>query len=170
MIAFKPYSLAPVEQRPLGIPLQVPWIMAKIEESDYAKYNANGFCLMSDVEYDEFLISIQPEVDAWQAVRTQLSVEQTLQAAINFGTQCLREFSAQNVLMGITQSGMTGTILTILTGVMQALLAGSLYEAIARIKAVDPANYDGVYLNPTRCLEFVNKIEAYLGIPLSESL
>lgn len=170
MIAFKVFQLCPVEQRPLGIPLSYPWIQQSCSESEAPAMTRKGWTVMSEDDYLAYVASEADRITEYEAVKTQLAVEQSLQAAMNFGTQCLREFSAQNVLLGITQSGMTGTILTILTGVMQALLAGSLYEAMARVRAVDPADYDGTYLNATRCLTFINKIETYLGLPLSESL
>ncbi len=170
MIAFKPFYAAPVEQRPAGVPLDAPWMVTHIAVMDALQYQKQGFVVLTQEEYDQHVANMADRMAEWESIRTQLQVEQTLQAAMNFGTQCLREFSAQNVLMGITQAGMTGAVLTILTGVMQALLAGSLYEAMDRIREIDPANYDGAYLNATRCLAFVNKIEAYLGLPLSESL
>lgn len=170
MIAFKAFQLCPVDQRPAGIPLAYPWIQEICTEEQASGYIRKGWTVLSDEDYQTYVDSLVDVIAVYESVKTQLAVEQSLQAAMNFGSQCLREFSAQNVLLGITQSGMTGTVLTILTGVMQALLAGSLYEAMARVRAVSPADYDGTYLNATRCLAFINKIEAYLGLTLSTSL
>lgn len=140
------------------------------DESQAPGLRAKGWQVLSDADYENRLSEMTGEFDEYLANKTQLSVEASIASAMAFGSQLLREFSAQNVLLGITQAGMTGSVLSILTGVMQALLAGSLYEAIERVKAVDPADYDGTYLSAVRCLTFVNKIEGYLGLPLSTEL
>lgn len=170
MIAYRPFSLCPPWQRPLGVPLGYPWVQQDCTEEEAPAMRRKGWTVVSEEDYAAYVDLMAADIDQWNSVKNQLAVEKSINDAMAFGAQCLREFSAQNVLLGITQAGMTGTVLTILTGVMQALLAGSLYEAIARVKAVDPADYDGTYLNATRCLTFVNKIETYLGVPLSETL
>lgn len=159
MIAFKTFAVLG-ETPPDGVSSYYPAQEVVVDGISAIQMLNAGYAVMTEEDYQKYKKSVNP----------QAYVEEALQSAMDFGTQCLREFSAENVLLGITQAGMTGTILTILTNVMQALLAGSLYEAIARIRAVDPADYDGTYLNATRCLAFINKIEAYLGLPLSESL
>lgn len=97
-------------------------------------------------------------------------IEQIVSAASQFGQSLVITFAAENVLLGITQEGKTGEVLNKLASVMPPLQAGSLYEAIARIRAIPPTEYDSKYITSARLLDFVNKIEAYLGLPISESL
>jgi hypothetical protein len=169
VIAFKPYQLCPVEQRPAGIPLAYPWIQQACLEEEAGTYQRKGWTVVTDEEYADYVSGMADILTAYNSAKVQLSVEKAITDAMSFGTQCLREFSAENVLLGITAAGMTGTVLTVLQGVMQALLAGSLYEALSRIKSISSADYDGTFLNATRVLKFINKIEAYLGIPLTET-
>lgn len=97
-------------------------------------------------------------------------IQKVIADAINFGNQLISEFAAQNVLMGITQEGMTGTVRKNMSEVVNALSTGSLYDAIAEAKAIPSDKKDSKYITDARLLEFVNKIEAYLNIPLSNSL
>lgn len=170
MIAFKVFMLCPEAQRPLGIPLAYPWIQEDCSDSQVANYQRAGWTVVTPDEYTDYVTSLTSVLADYNTNKIQYLYQQVLSNAEAFGAKCIREFAAENIVMGITQAGMSGVVLTILTGVMQALLAGSLYEAMSRIRAVDPINYDGTFLTASRCLQFVNKIEVYLGIPLSSSL
>jgi len=94
-------------------------------------------------------------------------VQQAIEAAMLFGVTLVKEYSAENVLLGITQEGKTGEVLTKLAGVQLAIQAGSLYEVIVRIRAIPTDQYDTKYITAPRLLVFINKIEQYLGLPLS---
>lgn len=103
--------------------------------------------------------------------RIQLEqIKKNVSEAMSFGDLLIQEFAAENVLLGITQAGMTGTVLVKLSGVLEAVSAGSLYEAISRIKTVPQSDYDSTFITAARLLAFVNKIEDYLGVPRSQSL
>ncbi len=97
-------------------------------------------------------------------------VSSVIKNAIQFGNQLLINYAAENVLLGITTEGKTGQVLTKLASVQLALQAGSLYEAITRIRATPTSEYDEKYVTANRLLAFVNKIETYRGLPLSETL
>lgn len=107
---------------------------------------------------------------AAQLADAKAAVHGAVSRAIGFGQAVLTDFATDNVLLGITQDGKTGEVLTKMAGVMQALQSGSLYEAIARAKAIPEEDKDVKYITDARLLEFVNKIEAHLGIPASEEL
>lgn len=169
-IAFKPYSDAPESQRPLGIPLQCPWMCCSITEEQIPHYVSNKFIIMTEEEYEEYNTNIAPSIDAWQTARTQLGIEAVVSAATSFGQSIMISFAAENVLLGITQEGKTGEVLGKLSGVQLAVNAGSLYEAISRIRAINPADYDAKYITAARLLAFINKIETYLGLPISTEL
>lgn len=91
-------------------------------------------------------------------------------SAMSFGSALVEDFAAENVLLGITADGMTGAVLDNMASVMNALKSGSLYEAIVRIKAMPAESKDAKYITDSRLLEAVNKLEAFLGLPLSSSL
>lgn len=98
------------------------------------------------------------------------NVQGVISAAAQFGMTLMFAFSAENVLLGITMENKTGEVLTKLMPIIPCLQAGSLHEAITRAKAIDPAVYDLKYVTAARLLSFVNKIEVYLDLPLSETL
>lgn len=93
-----------------------------------------------------------------------------IQNAIRFGQSIIIEFAAENVAMGITQDGMTKTVRENTVEIVNALLTGSLYDAATAIKTLDASKKDPKYITDARLLKFLNKIESYLGIPLSTAL
>jgi hypothetical protein len=159
MIAFKTYADVG-ETPPDGLSEYYPAIEQEVTAEEAVTMIDAGYVVKTNEDYLLYRKSIDP----------QFYVQEAIQDAINFGLICIKEFSAQNVLLGITQSGMTGVVLTHLHNVMQALMAGSLYEALSRVRAINPADYDGVFLSETRILVFINKIEKYLGLPISTSI
>lgn len=112
--------------------------------------------------------TLAAEVDAQDA---DAAVRGALKSAMALGNQIIEDFAAENITMGITADGMTGTVLTVMAPVMDALRTGSLHEAIARAKAIDPADKDAKYVTDARLLAAVNRMEEHLGItPLSTTL
>jgi hypothetical protein len=111
------------------------------------------------------------EKAAVDAAASQAYVESVINASMTFGAKVMREFSAQNVLLGITQAEMTGLVRERMAHVISALQTGSLYDAIAQAKAIPSEDKDATFITNARLLTFVNKVETYLGIsPLSTSL
>lgn len=94
-------------------------------------------------------------------------IQSVLRDAMNFGNQLIAEFAAENVLMGITQDGMTGVVRKNMSEVISALSTGSLYDAIQEAKVIPADKKDNKYITNARLTIFVNKIEAYLQIPLT---
>lgn len=161
MVAFKTFSECPEEQRPEGVNLAWPWQEQYcLSETETLPLIEQGFTVLTMEQYAQYKKTVNPKV----------LVEGSIEAAIAFGQQLLKEFAAENVLLGITTSGLTGPVLVKLTGVMLALNGGSLYEAINRIKAIPSSDYDATFLTEPRIIGFLNKVEAYLGIPLTTSL
>jgi len=95
----------------------------------------------------------------------------------------INEFAAQNISMGITQTGKTGDVLGLfekqytISGVNKPVSlkasfdTGSLYVARQIIQHVrdNPTEFDGLspFINDSRLLSMKNSIETFLGIPLS---
>ena len=90
--------------------------------------------------------------------------------ARTFGQKIINEFAAENVLLGITQAGKTGFVRKACREITDALITGSLYDAILEVKALPEDVKDPVFLSNTRLLSLVNKVEDYLKIPRSVSL
>ena len=98
---------------------------------------------------------------------SQAYIETVITAAIKFGTSLMTKYAAENVLLGITQAGMTRTISGRISGILAALQTGSLYDAIAEAKAIPAENKDATFITNARLLVFINRVESYLGITLS---
>jgi hypothetical protein len=109
-------------------------------------------------------------ITAHTTTDSQAAVEQVILNAILFGQQLVTTFAAENVLMGITQAGMTRTVRLITHEVVASLGTGSLYDALQCIRDIDPADYDATFITEARLLAFLNKIEVYLGITPSTEL
>jgi hypothetical protein len=127
--------------------------------------------LVAEVVEGVATLSEDEEVKAALAMSDAVQAsENAVAAGMMFGAQLIREFAGENVRLGITADEMTGTVLDNMAPVMIALQSGSLFEAIARAKAIPEESKDEKYITDARLLAFVNKIETRLGIPLSESL
>lgn len=87
-----------------------------------------------------------------------------------FGQGLIDKFAAENIAMGITQSGLTGHVRRTMIDVVSALFTGSLYDAIAEARAIPDNAKDSTFITNARLLEFINAIEDFLGAPRSEGL
>ena len=101
---------------------------------------------------------------------SQAYIEGVINAAIKFGAGLMTKYAAENVLLGITQAGMTATVRTRMAVVIAALQTGSLYDVIAEAKAIPAEDKDATFITDARLLAFINKVETYLGIALSTSI
>lgn len=90
--------------------------------------------------------------------------------AISFGSQLMEDFVIENIVMGITQDNMSESVLDAMAGVESALRTGTLHVAIKRLKEIAPEQKDAKYITDARLLDAVNKLEEYLGMPLSADL
>lgn len=67
MKAFKTYEDCPESNRPSGIPLDCPWQVQDCSEDMVEILESNGFTVVSDVDYETYLLGIKPDMDAWEA-------------------------------------------------------------------------------------------------------
>lgn len=105
-----------------------------------------------------------------KTIPIQEKIKASVKSAKDFANQLIIDFATENIMLGITQDGKTGIVLQKLTSVLFAMITGSLYEAITRVKEIPESDYDDKYITAARLLIFVNKIEAYLNVPLSTEL
>ena len=170
MIAFRTFQQAPSSEVPIGIPLDYPWNMRVCDEQEAASLGKQGWIVLSQDQYDAHVLSLEERYNAWEASKQAIAIEAAIADAMAFGQNILITFRAENVAMGVLQDNMTGWLLTKLSSVMDAVLTGSLSEAILRLKAIPVAEYDGKYMTVPRMIQFINKIEAYLGLPFTTEL
>jgi hypothetical protein len=97
-------------------------------------------------------------------------VKTIIDEAIKFGNELIIEFAAENVVLGITQAGMTTAVRSAAAQVINALQTGSLYDAIQECRAIPSESKDSIFVTDARLLQFINKIESKLGITLSTEL
>ena len=100
----------------------------------------------------------------------QLQVEDAIREAISFGQDLIITFAAENVLLGVTQAGKTQDVRSATADAVSALATGSLYDAIAAVRAIPVEDKDATFITDARMLGFINKIETYLNLPLSTTL
>lgn len=98
------------------------------------------------------------------------SIKNIISSAVAFGMDLMIEFASENVMLGITQAGMTNAVRQRTAQIVNCLMTGSLYDAIVQARAIPAEDKDPTFLTDARLLAFVNKIETYLGIPLSVAL
>lgn len=98
------------------------------------------------------------------------SVEFAIYNARIFGSNLIEKFSAENVMLGITQLGKTADVRKALADVISCLDTGSLYDAMDQVRAIPDASKDAVFITNARMLGFINCIEDYLSLPRSSQL
>jgi hypothetical protein len=107
--------------------------------------------------------------DITAEVQAQAVAKRVLEA-IQEGNKLIHEFATENVMLGITQDNMTAQVLDNMGPVLIALQTGSLYPAMDRIRAIPAESKDAKYITDARLLNYLNKIQQYLGLELSEEL
>lgn len=136
----------------------------------------SGFNIEDGVVTVELNVAVtQVLIDQIEAIvppnATNMSmIQKIVSEAILEGQRLIMEFAAENVAMGITQDGMTSVVRKNLEQVTLALMTGSLYDAITEIRLIPNDQKDLKYITDARLLQFINKIETYLKIPLSSTL
>jgi hypothetical protein len=134
-----------------------------------------GWTHVTEEQYNSYVEGHSAAIQAWADWSAGRSVmvsvrDNILTPAMVFGNELIKEFASENIAMGITQDGLTSWVRDIAADIMGAVSTGSLYDAMVHIKHIDPSEYDTKYITAARLLSYLNKIEAYLNLPLSESL
>lgn len=121
-------------------------------------------------EYWESIESDSAEATAYAQKAQMAAVKKQVENIAAFSQDLLNQFAAENIAMGITADNKTEEVLDVMLPVMSALQGGAPTIAIKRAKAISEASYDAKYVTAARLLAYVNKIEAFLGLPQSNSL
>lgn len=115
--------------------------------------------------------------DYWESLTAQseaqptqeeiaISVQGIIADAMDFGKQLMVEFSAENVLLGITQAGKTKEVLVFLAEIKNAMDTGSLYTAMNEIDGLISNGLPqdlAPFITEQRLLGFKTKIQGYLS-------
>lgn len=110
-----------------------------------------------------------PVVTVWEQ-----GARNTIRNAIEKGQQLVEDFATESIVLGINQANMSGPVRRAMQDVVNSLLTGALYDSVSSIKTVrddiqgNTALTD-VFLSDTRLLKYLNELEAFLGLPLTES-
>lgn len=131
-----------------------------------------GWIVVDDEEYAAYVAGHEDAINAWDTWRSanagMLFVRDTiLSPAMQFGQNLIKEFASENIALGITQAGMTGAVRAVTADITSALNTGSLYDAIQAARSIPEESKDLTFVTDSRLLIFINKIETYLGMPLS---
>jgi len=147
-----------------GVPLGV------VPENTVATIFKNDsiYCFSSIAQF-ELKRAIAFPADTLARAKQELIVK--IKASRSFGQELIDDFTAENTLLGIAKAkpATAAALITATDPVMKALSSGSLHIAISAIKALPQNAFDGLYLTAERALIFRRKIEAYLGLPLSNN-
>jgi hypothetical protein len=170
-LAVRLYSSIDSNSKPSGIPDN--WVSDVIELSiddirlpDNLSAN-DGWMFMTDSQLSDYKIQYKSEYDIWysamKAPSLQNKITNRILQAMEFGKQIMAEYAAENVLAGLTIPQIQDILLR--TAKIQSdLMTGSLYTALVEIDLVQT---DDTVITPTKVKEFRNKIQTYLGLPLS---
>lgn len=96
----------------------------------------------------------------------------SIQAATMFGQSLMRQYAAENVLMGITPAGLTPGVAAYLQTLVYYLTTGSLYAAMGQMNTMiaDTSTTKtslSPYVTNARLYTYLNLIQTYLNIPLT---
>lgn len=77
MIAFKTYSQCPFELNHENVPSVVPFVANPCTLDQVDLYRSQGFSVVSEEEYAEYLLSVQDIIAEWEASKPVLPEEPT---------------------------------------------------------------------------------------------
>ena len=120
--------------------------------------------------YWDGLSESSPEVSGYATMQQMKTIKANVAKAKSFADDLLVQFAAENIQLGINADDKVDDVLDVMAPVLVALQSASLTSAIKRAKAIPSASYDSKYVTAARLLQYVNKIETFLGLPHSESL
>lgn len=67
MVAFKPYSMCSIDEKPSGIPDEWPWQEQPCTQEQSTELEAKGFIVVSNGDYAMYKATYQAAYDSWKA-------------------------------------------------------------------------------------------------------
>lgn len=95
------------------------------------------------------------------------TLDELIQKAQVFGDELMREFMAENIMLGITQAGKTIAVANYLHKLMHYISTGSLYAVLTEIetlKADTGKDNLSPFVTNDRLEAYAQKVRNYLGI------
>lgn len=142
-------------------------IGAKLDRVDGSSTSVTAFFTSSLDASEE---SVLDSVKAAYVGDPNAAYKLLIQNAIEFFSEELIKFAAENVSLGITQAGKTKDVADYLDDILRYGQSGSLYEVRNTIINLQTAGFPqdlDPYVNDARMLVFLNEVETYLGLPLT---
>jgi len=136
----------------------------EVPQTDFSHIETNGTTVYIYYNSATDESALGAIVTAHVAVNAADVVSAAIANAVVFGQGLILEYATSNVIASFTLEQIKDNMTRTAT-VQQALNTGSLYVAL---DALDNIESDDTVITPARVLEFKNKIETYLGLPLSE--
>jgi hypothetical protein len=157
----------------IDLPSFQEFLLSSISDSDGIVTIDNGFKVVvkrmwTDTDFDlieTYLASLTEQGELAKKNPPLKVVSEIVQNARLFGDSLVVTFSAENILMGITQAGKTKVVSDYLADLSRYIQTGSLYEAVNEIDRLVSLGIPES-LSPFITLErmdiFKNKIVSYL--------
>lgn len=125
--------------------------------------------ILTTIELDETEYDVLEDIITNHTISQSLKqiVKQKRAEAQDFGRLIYDQFIEENIALGITHLGLTSHIRKSCREISDAILSGSLYDAILEISLLDPQTLDEQIMTAARLLSFRNKIETFLQVPLA---
>jgi hypothetical protein len=136
----------------------------EVAQSNFSHISTEGTVVHIHYVSETDAAALTAIVNAHIPVSASDTVKAAIANAVVFGQGLILEYATSNVISAFTLEQIKD-IMTRTAAVQQALNTGSLYVAM---DALDNLETDETLITPTQALEFKNKIETYLGLPLSE--
>lgn len=151
------------------------WVCEVIELGESTTLPGENWVLMTPEELVTYKAAHQDAYNTWLVTKktaeaTIKTIESTVSKAAAFGNSVIKEFTTENVLLQITQAGMTATVRRNTAEIRDCLTTGSLYDAMIVIRNFPEENKDEQFITNARLLQVLNKIEVYLGLTPSPTL
>lgn len=143
------------------------WPAEVIELGDSTDLPNNTYVLMTVEELQAYKANHVSDYNTWKsqypAIPIQEMVSEKIIKAMEFGRKIIADYAATNVLMGYNLTQVK-YIMDKTAKVRDSLLLGSLYVALDELSQIET---DDVLITTAKITIFRNKIQSYLGIPLT---
>lgn len=161
------------DENPNSVPLRWPSKVVEIGES--TTLPDSNWLLMTVAQLEDHKKKYQSEYDLWEsshfsAIDQDKALDKKISDTFAFCNKLTRDFVKENILLGITQYGMTSRVRQVTQEVEDCLLSASLIDAMSAIRRIPNESKDSRFITNTRMLAMLNKIESFLGMPLSPTL
>lgn len=138
-------------------------LATEVPQTNFSHIETNGTAVYIHYTSATDESALSAVVTAHVAATTSDFVSAAILRAADFGNSLIVEYAVSNVLSGYTLEQVKD-IIAKTSKVQVALKSGSLYVALDELSNIET---DETVITAAKILLFKNKIESYLGLPLS---